>query len=438
MLRTKELKELEQISLKKESSLSLVFGLSGVGKTSFINELIQDKDFLYLSCIEIISPIQIELFKTSVAKHFDISENKLYFNSIFDILKFISVQDVKRKLTIVIDDFHNLQKSDKTSLKQLLTFWNGFNHELNPHFDFVIVSSIKGSSDQEMQLYKKASCILELEELPYEKLALLLPSLEKKDAMYVYSAFGIRPSVLKNYDIHKDVLSNIKELLLDKDSQFFDYGERLIKSNLSDIATYNSILYAISQGSNKIGDIAKTLEVKSSYLTRYMQKLIDLMILDKKVPVGEDKSKSKFGRYYIKNRLLNFWYCYIYPNYSELKKGNTYPVINLIRRDFSSRIVQFAYKDYVLELIKTHPSKYIGFNPVSIGGWWNNTNDELDIIAYDKVNIVFIACKWKKKESNNITYSTLKMKSNLFNSNANLKKNYLIFSKTSTPQTNVK
>ena len=30
------------------------------------------------------------------------------------------------------------------------------------------------------------------------------------------------------------------------------------------------------------------------------------MIIDKKVPLDDDKNKSKFGRYFITNRLVNF------------------------------------------------------------------------------------------------------------------------------------
>ena len=97
-------------------------------------------------------------------------------------------------------------------------------------------------------------------------------------------------------------------------------------------------------------------------------------------------------------------YCYVDPNYSDLKKGNDYPIINLIRRDFSSRIVQHAYKDHILEMIQSNQVKYIGFEPLKIGSWWNNTNDELDIIAYNKTKIAYVACKWKKRESNSFTY----------------------------------
>lgn len=436
MLRDEEFNQLQNIYLEKKSSLSFIFGQVGIGKTEFINDFVREKDFLYLDCLEMIPSLQIEFFKSSIAKHFDITENKLYFTSLFDILKFISSQDIKRKLVIVLDDFHNLVKSDKNSFKQLQTFWNSFDDQCNKHLQFIISSSIKGSSTQELSFYKKATSILELKELPYDKITSIVTSLEKKDIMYVYSAFGVQANILKEYDVNKDVLTNIKNLLLDKHSHLFDYGERVLKSNLSEISTYNSILFAIARGSNKIGEIAKVLEVKSSYLTRYIQKLMDLMIIDKKVPVGEDKNKSKFGRYFITNRLVNFWYCYIYPNYTELKKGNTYPIINLIRRDFSSRIVQHAYKDHIFELIQSNPTKYIGFNPLHIGSWWNNTNDELDIVAYNKTDIVFISCKWKKKESNTFTYSNLKSKSNLFVTDLN--KNFLIFSKTSKLQKPVK
>ena len=43
MLRTKELDLLEKIYQDKKSSLSLVFGQTGIGKTEFIKEFVEQK-----------------------------------------------------------------------------------------------------------------------------------------------------------------------------------------------------------------------------------------------------------------------------------------------------------------------------------------------------------------------------------------------------------
>ena len=77
-------------------------------------------------------------------------------------------------------------------------------------------------------------------------------------------------------------------------------GIEFLKKDLNEISTYSSILYAIALGNNKIGDIANFLNLKSTYLTRYMQKLIDIMIIKKHVPLNENIKKSTITNRFIK------------------------------------------------------------------------------------------------------------------------------------------
>ena len=103
-------------------------------------------------------------------------------------------------------------------------------------------------------------------------------------------------------------------------------------------------------------------------------------------------------------------------------------MISHIRNDFTKRIERNAYKNYILNLVKKDPYKYLGFIPTNIGSWWNNKDVQIDIIAYDSKNIIFIDTKWKDTQKLELSYSQLKSKSLEFKTTLN--KKYVIFSKT--------
>ena len=68
-----------------------------------------------------------------------------------------------------------------------------------------------------------------------------------------------------------------------------------------------SIIKAIAAGNHKLSTIAAVLEVKSTNLTKYLKTLMDLDILERRVPVTEENpEKSKRGLYKIKDNYLRF------------------------------------------------------------------------------------------------------------------------------------
>ena len=59
----------------------------------------------------------------------------------------------------------------------------------------------------------------------------------------------------------------------------------LLKNEISEPVTYFTILEIIAKGDSKIGNIASKVGVPASHLSRYMQRLIDLDMIEKEVPI---------------------------------------------------------------------------------------------------------------------------------------------------------
>lgn len=422
--REKELEILEKDFSIPNSSFNFVFGRRQIGKTIFINHYICNKKAFYISFLEMINSITFQNIHKNLENLLDKKIDK--FDDFETFLKILAKQKFDEKLIIVFDDFQNLLKVEKDALN---IFYKTWNKELSlANIQIVFLTSICSSDKDDEYIYKKSSNIIKLSNLPYSSIKEFIPEVEAGDIIHIYSALGTNPEYLKLYNPKKDFLLNIKENYLSYEGLFFREGIDFLKKDLNEISTYSSILYAIALGNNKIGDIANFLNLKSTYLTRYMQKLIDIMIIKKHVPLNENIKKSKFGRYEIEDNFIKFWFCYIYPNYSTLQKNDVYSVISYIRNDFTKRIERNAYKTYILNLVKKDPYKFLGFTPTNIGSWWNNKDTQIDIIAYDSKNIIFIDTKWRDSQKLEQSYAILREKASEFKTTLN--KKFIIFSKT--------
>jgi uncharacterized protein len=417
--RQKELEILESDFLKPNSSFNFIFGRKKIGKTSFINEYIKNKETLYLSCFETMSDLLIKKLKETIDNFFTMNNN-LKVENLEQLFIYISEQKIEGKIVIVLENINYLQKIEKDFISQFNNYWTKYLK--NKNIQFLITSSFYSTSSNDIFVYKKADNIIKLKSLDYTIINNILPNLDKKDWFYVYSTFGTNPSYLKYYDTNKNFQTNLKENFLAYDSMFFNEGMNILKSDLSEILTYSSILYAISLGNRKIGDIANFLNLKSSYLTRYMQKLVELMILEKVVPINENPLKSKFGRYEIEDNFLKFWFAFIYTNFDSFqnKEIDTY---QFIKDDIDKILIQDAYKKYLLDEINTNPQTLLDFIPNKFGSWWNNRDIEIDIVAYNSKEITFLECNYFKKDNEKI-YKNLIDKSKFFDTT--LTKNYEI------------
>lgn len=126
------------------------------------------------------------------------------------------------------------------------------------------------------------------------------------------------------------------------------------------------------------------MEVKSTNLTKYLKTLMDLDILERRVPVTEENpEKSKRGLYKIKDNYLRFWFAFIYPNMSFIESGHSGIVMDKIRRGLTTSHIGFVYEDICQERMwELNVNNAWPFQFSKLGGYWDAKN-EIDIAALD-------------------------------------------------------
>lgn len=399
--RIKELGELNKEYLRDGAAFSVVYGRRRVGKTALLSKYIEEKPNIYLYIT--LSDINVQLagFTKQIAGFVpEVLAKHLHFKSFEEALEFLSTLELKEKLVVIIDEYQYLAQLDIGFSSKLQKVWDMSLQKSNIHL--VLCGSVLSMMHSETlaynaPLYGRRTSQFHIKAIKFHYLQAFVPQADRLEQMQIFASFGSIPKYLNEYDASAGFMENVKEKILNKNAYLYSEGNFLLKDEISDARTYFSILESISKGNSKIGHIAASLGLVSSHLSKYMQKLIELDIVEKEVPVTEKNPlKSKLGRYKIKDKFLNFWFYYVFKNYNYLEIEQVQAVLDEIELNFNDRFVSFAFEDYALEEIIRNPKKYMDFIPDKIGRWWSN-KEEIDIVAFNDENICFVECKWQNR-----------------------------------------
>ena len=397
--RTTELKALNEEYQSKNATFSVVYGRRRVGKTALLSKYIEDKPSIYLYITLSDLKTQLKHFSEQLKVYAPLGISKhLRFESFEEALEFLSTLELKEKLVLVIDEYQYLTQLDLGFSSKLQKVWDMSLKNANIHL--ILCGSVLSMMHSEVlaynaPLYGRRTSQFHIKAIKFHHIKEFVPKVSRLELMQIFASFGSIPKYLNEYDTQLNFMQNIEKKILNKNAYLYSEGNFLLKDEISDARSYFSILESISKGNTKIGHIGASLGLASSYLTKYMQRLIELDIVQKEVPITEKNPlKSKFGRYKIKDKFLNFWFFYVFKNYNYLEIQQTQAVLDEIDINFNDRFVSFAFEDYVLEDVVKNPVKYMNFTPTKVGRWWNN-KEEIDIVAFDDENICFIECKWQ-------------------------------------------
>ncbi|WDU83040.1 ATP-binding protein [Caloramator sp. Dgby_cultured_2] len=247
-----------------------------------------------------------------------------------------------------------------------------------------------------------------------------------------YGILGGVPQYLRNFDDSLNIFENIKNKILDKTSYLFEEPKLLLKQEVREPALYNSIIEAIADGASKLNEISTKVGIENDKCAKYISTLIDLQIIEKITPI-DIKENSRKSIYRIKDNFFRFWYRFVFYNKSLIEQGLIDFVIEEKIKPFMNDFLGLVYEDICLDYIKLlNRDKKLPFIAEKIGKWWGNNpykkrEEEIDIVALNKDNIIFGECKWKNQLVGMETLRDLMEKSTLFN---HPNKYYILFSKS--------
>ena len=222
------------------------YGRRRIGKTELIKQFIKDKPHIYFLATEGTEKENIVNFKHAAKKIVDLDIVKDDFEEIF---KYI-IQQVTKKIIIVIDEFPFLTRANKTTSSLFQYIIDEYLSETN-HFLILCGSSVgmmyKEVLGYKAPLYGRRTGQIELHPFKFQDVQTLLNK-HIEECIQIYGICGGVPFYLKEFTEKKEFFQLIKEKVLSREAILNKEAIFLLREELDEISRYASILAAIALG----------------------------------------------------------------------------------------------------------------------------------------------------------------------------------------------
>ena len=399
--RHQELARLRKLSHSKTASLGVVWGRRRIGKTRLLIEWAEESQGIYYMADESSAAIQRKFMAIALEPALPGFSNVEYpdWQSFFARL----AADAKHQNwrgPLVIDELPYLF-AETPELPSILQRF--VDHDAKKS-DLILVFS--GSSQHMMQesileqsapLYGRADEILKLSPIQIGYLRSLHLQTER-EIIEFYSVFGGIP---KYWELSERISGNlsdkIDQLVLDPMGPLSEEPNRLLREESPSAMRLKPILDAIGLGNHRLSEIASRLETPITGLTRPIEKLLQLELIQREVPYGADYQNSKQTLYKIKDPFLRFWFRVIAPRRSLLAHASSKIRRQWLKENLPSVVSRTWEELCRAALPKLSESWDILYEPA--GRFWQGKEYEWDIVSqsYDGKSLLIGEAKWTQK-----------------------------------------
>ncbi|MCI9319250.1 MAG: ATP-binding protein [Lachnospiraceae bacterium] len=402
-------RESEMVTLQNEykregSSLVIVYGRRGIGKTLLISRFIKDKKALFFLAGEESEPQNRSEFKRKAAdflendllKSVDVKNWEIIFKTIADT-------PFDRKPVIVLDEFQHIGKSNPEFLSVFQYIWDTMLK--NKSVMVILCGSRVSAMESQTLAHHSPLCGLStaqirIRQIPFSHYHNFFRDKSRRELIELYSVTGGIPKYIEPFTAGGDIYELIQACVLNRSGYLYDEPYLLLQQEVMEIGSYFSILKAVAEGKRKMASISTALESKATGLTKYLKTLIDLDIMEREVPVTEENpEKCKRGLYKIKDNYIRFWFAFIFPNMSFIESGNSRVVADWIRANLTGGHTVYVYEDICRERMWNIAKEgACPFHISKIGRWWDKSS-EIAIAAVDPEgdHLVLGECKYQKE-----------------------------------------
>ncbi len=323
---------------------------------------------------------------------------------------------------IVIDEFQYLINHDSGILSDFQYIFDEILHFHNT--TIIICGSTMGTVEQigyniNSPLYGRFIVRMKLKPMTFSATRKFHSKTPFEQQILIYGAVGGTPLYHKYFKEDIGFIDNIASTFFNTTHPLYNEIEFLLRQELKDIATFSSILQAISNGKNKATEIANFAGMRVTDITRYLQTLRTLNLIRRVQPI-DAKSNSKRSIYQIADNYFRFWFKFVSTNQNQIEffiqeGAKSYLIKNLP-----------TYMGHIIEniVIELFQNKYD-----RVGKWWYK-NKEIDVVAMNNEKVVFIEIKWtNKKRTPNDLIELIKVSEAVHSVN-DLKREYILISKS--------
>ncbi len=398
--RKAELRTLEDAWRDPGADLVLVWGRRRTGKTRLLGRFVEGKRAVFYGATQQAGPAELAAFSEAVRSSLRPSGTDLLAHSDFvsweSAFEYLGEQAARRRLLVVLDEFPYLVDPEPALPSILQRFWDqrGRNSKLMLVLCGSAESAMVDLQKRSAPLFGRIDRRLHVQPFGYADAALFTPGLAPSDQALVHGVLGGMPTYLSRWRTRESRDANLRRLFGDAASSLVDEGEFVLTSELQDAAGYFRIMHGIASGKRTFKALRDFADID---MKRQLDKLLQLGLVRREVPVTEDPTRSKRVVYRIGDNFLHFWFRFVYRRRTEIARGLGREVVD---RTILPRLNDYMgdpWEEMCREAVRRRAAA--GVLPVevsSVGRWWNRDNSvEVDVLGMDGRKVVLAgSVKW--------------------------------------------
>jgi len=370
--RQRETRFLEELYASRKPELFVLYGRRRVGKTELLQQFCRERRAVYFLAAQVRERDNLRAFRDALAESLgDALAASVEFPDWSAALNFAAERSRDERLVVVLDEFPYLCEASKGLPSELQRFWDTRGKKSN--LVLVLCGSQISFMEKEVlaersPLFGRRTAQRKLEPLAPEDTLSFFPRWDMRDRVLAFAILGGMPAYLRRFDDQHTLYENIMRECLRPEGYLFDEVQFLLRSELTNPATYNSLLSAIARGEEKVGDIALSVGVDSTHANKYLSTLRELSLVEREVPLTDpDPLRSRRGTYRVADRFLAFHFRHIQPHVGLIHAGRGGRVLEEFIEPDLDRLYDEARLEFILSHMRGHAAEVIGEELVEVG-----------------------------------------------------------------------